>query len=53
MTFGDEIAGARIADSLKVPAMVFATKEPAISPEGFRKSDSFCGSYKYAQPPFV
>jgi L-fucose isomerase-like protein len=44
MTFGDEVAGARIADSLRVPVMVFATKEPTISPEGFRKSDSFCGT---------
>lgn len=44
MTFGDEVAGARIVDGLKVPVMVFATREPAISTEGFRKSDSFCGT---------
>ncbi|RLI26385.1 hypothetical protein DRO57_01185 [Candidatus Bathyarchaeota archaeon] len=44
MTFGDEVAGARIADALRKPIMVFATKEPPISPEGFRKSDSFCGT---------
>lgn len=44
MTFGDEVAGASIAQALRVPALVFGTKEPPISSEGFRSSDSFCGT---------
>lgn len=44
MTFGDEIAGSSIAQALGVPTLVFGTKEPPISSEGFRSSDSFCGT---------
>lgn len=44
MTFGDEIAGISIAQTLRVPVLVFGTKEPPISSEGFRSSDSFCGT---------
>lgn len=44
MTFGDEVAGSLIAQTLRVPTLVFGTKEPPISSEGFRSSDSFCGT---------
>jgi L-fucose isomerase-like protein len=44
MTFGDEVAGSSIAHALRVPTLVFGTKEPPISSEGFRSSDSFCGT---------
>ncbi|MEM3470548.1 MAG: L-fucose/L-arabinose isomerase family protein [Thermoproteota archaeon] len=44
MTFGDEVAGSSIAQALCVPTLVFGTKEPPISSEGFRSSDSFCGT---------
>ncbi len=45
MTFGDELAGARIAEEFKgYPVAVFGTKEPEILPGGFRRSDSFCGT---------
>ncbi|MGQ9597612.1 MAG: L-fucose/L-arabinose isomerase family protein [Thermoproteota archaeon] len=44
MTFGDEVAGASIAQALSVPVLVFGTKEPPISSEGLRSSDSLCGT---------
>lgn len=44
MTFGDEIAGISVAQALRLPVLVFGTKEPPISSEGFRSSDSFCGT---------
>lgn len=45
MTFGDELAGARVAEEFKdYPIAVFGTKEPEILPGGFRRSDSFCGT---------
>jgi L-fucose isomerase-like protein len=45
LTFGDELAGARVAEEFKgYPILVFATKEPPTLPGGFRKSDSFCGT---------
>jgi len=45
MTFGDELAGARIAEEFKdLPIAVFGTKEPKYLPGGFRRSDSFCGT---------
>ena len=45
MTFGDEIAGFKIAEEFRnIPLMVFGTKEPEPLPGGFRKSDSFCGT---------
>lgn len=45
MTFGDELAGARVAEEFKdYPIAVFGTKEPETLPGGFRRSDSFCGT---------
>lgn len=49
LTFGDELAGARVAEEFKgYPIMVFATKEPPVLPGGFRRSDSFCGTLSLA-----
>ncbi|RLG06835.1 MAG: hypothetical protein DRN59_02315 [Thaumarchaeota archaeon] len=49
MTFGDELAGARIAEEFKdLPIAVFGTKEPKYLPGGFRRSDSFCGTLSLA-----
>ncbi|MEM1525788.1 MAG: hypothetical protein QW775_05905 [Ignisphaera sp.] len=45
LTFGDELAGARVAEEFKgYPIAVFTTKEPQPLPGGFRRSDSFCGT---------
>uniref|UniRef100_A0A7C4BE73 L-fucose isomerase C-terminal domain-containing protein n=1 Tax=Ignisphaera aggregans TaxID=334771 RepID=A0A7C4BE73_9CREN len=45
LTFGDELAGARVAEEFKgYPIAVFATREPPVLPGGFRRSDSFCGT---------
>jgi len=45
MTFGDELAGARVAEEFRdLPIAVFGTKEPDYLPGGFRRSDSFCGT---------
>lgn len=49
MTFGDEIAGARVAEEFRGhPVAVFGTKEPEPLPGGFRRSDSFCGTLSLA-----
>ncbi|MEL9909454.1 MAG: hypothetical protein QXP36_03610 [Conexivisphaerales archaeon] len=49
LTFGDELAGAKVAEEFKgYPIMIFATKEPPILPGGFRRSDSFCGTLSLA-----
>lgn len=49
MTFGDELAGARVAEEFRgYPIAVFGTKEPGILPGGFRRSDSFCGTLSLA-----
>ena len=49
LTFGDELAGALVAEHFrKTPIMVVATKEPQILPGGFRRSDSFCGTLSLA-----
>ncbi|RLG78086.1 MAG: hypothetical protein DRO14_01440 [Thermoprotei archaeon] len=49
MTFGDELAGARIAEEFKgYPILVFGTKEPPAKAGGFRRSDSFCGTLSLA-----
>jgi len=49
MTFGDELAGARVAEEFKgYPIAIFGTKEPKILPGGFRRSDSFCGTLSLA-----
>ncbi|MCD6536136.1 MAG: L-fucose/L-arabinose isomerase family protein [Thaumarchaeota archaeon] len=49
MTFGDELAGARVAEEFKgYPIAIFGTKEPEVLPGGFRRSDSFCGTLSLA-----
>ncbi|MCD6300744.1 MAG: hypothetical protein J7L82_01580 [Staphylothermus sp.] len=49
LTFGDELAGAYVAERFKgKPIIVFATKEPQVLPGGFRRSDSFCGTLSLA-----
>jgi len=48
LTFGDELAGARVAELLRKPVMIYATKEPPPLPGGFRRSDSFCGTLSLA-----
>jgi len=49
MTYGDEVAGARIAEEFKgYPIAIFATKEPEPLPGGVRRSDSFCGTLPLA-----
>lgn len=49
LTFGDELAGARVAEEFRgAPIIVFATKEPEAIPGGFRRSDSFCGTLSLA-----
>jgi len=45
MTFGDEVAAIKVADSLcDKPVLVFGTKEGPFTAEGGRRSDSFCGT---------
>ena len=49
LTFGDELAGAYIAERFREkPIIIFATKEPPVLPGGFRRSDSFCGTLSLA-----
>jgi len=49
MTFGDELAGAKVAEEFReFPIAVFGTKEPEVLPGGFRRSDSFCGTLSLA-----
>ena len=45
MTFGDEIAAIKVADSLlDKPVLVFGTREGPFTSDGGRRSDSFCGT---------
>lgn len=44
MTFGDEVSAVHIAEALDVPVLVFGTKEGLFTPDGGRRSDSFCGT---------
>lgn len=60
MTFGDEVAALSIAAAFKdIPILLFGTKEDAFTPEGCRRSDSFCGTLSISsglyrrQIPFV
>ena len=48
LTFGDELAGARVAELVRKPIIIYATKEPPPLPGGFRRSDSFCGTLSLA-----
>ncbi len=45
VTFGEELAGATVAEAFKgYPMAVFGTEEPPQLEGGFRRSDSFCGT---------
>ncbi len=45
MTFGDEVSALSIASAFQdLPVLLFGTKEGAFTPEGCRRSDSFCGT---------
>ncbi len=48
LTFGDELAGARVVELVRKPTVIYATKEPPTLPGGFRRSDSFCGTLSLA-----
>lgn len=50
LDFGDERSAAKIAEKLKVPVLLYATKEPpAIDDAGMsRVSDSYCGNLSMA-----
>jgi L-fucose isomerase-like protein len=50
LDFGDERSSAKVAEKLRVPVLLYATKEPAV-PEGpsmARVSDSYCGTLSIA-----
>ena len=50
LNFGDERSAAKIAEKLRVPVLLYATKEPPV-PEGAslaRLSDSYCGTLSIA-----
>lgn len=60
MTFGDEVAALEVASAFRsLPIFLFGTKEDAITPQGCRKSDSFCGTLSISsglyrrQIPFI
>lgn len=45
MTFGDEISAVSIPEAFpKIPVLLFGTKEGPFTPDGRRRSDSFCGT---------
>lgn len=45
MTFGDEVSALAVASAFRTqPILLFGTKEDAFTPQGCRKSDSFCGT---------
>jgi L-fucose isomerase-like protein len=45
MTFGDEISAITVAERMpELPVLLFGTKEGAFTPDGNRRSDSFCGT---------
>jgi len=45
MTFGDEVAALSVASAFQGhPVLLFGTKEDAFTPQGGRRSDSFCGT---------
>ena len=45
MTFGDEVAALSVASAFQEhPVLLFGTKEDAFTPQGGRRSDSFCGT---------
>ncbi len=45
MTFGDEVSALAVASAFHYrPILLFGTREDAFTPDGCRKSDSFCGT---------
>lgn len=50
LDFGDERSAAKIAEKLRVPVLLYATKEPAglPGPAMARQSDSYCGNLSMA-----
>jgi L-fucose isomerase-like protein len=45
MTFGDEVSALTVASAFRdLPLLLFGTKEGAFTPDGNRRSDSFCGT---------
>jgi L-fucose isomerase-like protein len=45
MTFSNEISAITVAERMpEVPVLLFGTKEGAFTPDGNRRSDSFCGT---------
>ena len=45
MTFGDEVAALSVASAFQhLPILLFGTKEDDFTPQGGRRSDSFCGT---------
>jgi L-fucose isomerase-like protein len=45
MTFGDEVSALAVATAFRdLPILLFGTKEDAITEQGCRRSDSFCGT---------
>ena len=45
MTFGDEVSALAVATAFRdLPILLFGTKEDAITEQGSRRSDSFCGT---------
>ena len=50
LNFGDERSAAKIAEKLRVPVLLYATKEPPVpaGPSMGRVSDSYCGTLSLA-----
>lgn len=50
LDFGDERSAVKVAEKLKVPILLYATKEPEahLAPSLARKSDSYCGNLSLA-----
>jgi L-fucose isomerase-like protein len=45
MTFGDEVSALTVASAFRhLPILLFGTKDDAITKQGCRRSDSFCGT---------
>ncbi|MFC1921287.1 L-fucose/L-arabinose isomerase family protein [Chloroflexota bacterium] len=60
MTFGDEVSALTVASAFRdKPVLLFGTKEGSFTPDGNRRSDSFCGTLSISsglhrrQIPFI
>jgi L-fucose isomerase-like protein len=60
MTFGDEVSALAVASAFRdKPVLLFGTKEGPFTPDGNRRSDSFCGTLSISsglhrrQIPFI